>query len=209
MKERRKHPLPSGMVQDMDGIRGTVLPPPSHAPDNDTATQVVVQLENGQKVMVAADAFVQQPDGSYFLPLQWTALTPVDGAPEIEGSEPLVLPVIVEELDVHTRRVETGTVRITKIVQEREVLVDEPLWRDEVDITRVPVQRVVDGPIPVRVEGDTMIVSLLEEVLVVEKRLLLTEELHIRTQRVETHHPQHVTVRSEEARVERLNSTES
>jgi uncharacterized protein (TIGR02271 family) len=137
-----------------------------------------------------------------------TTLTPIDRTPGIDGSAPLVLPVIVEELDVHKRRVETGTVRITKIVQEREVLVDEPLWRDEVDITRVPVQRVVDGPIPVRYEGDTMIVSLLEEVLVVEKRLLLTEELYIRTQRVETHHPQRVTLRSEEARVERLNNTE-
>jgi uncharacterized protein (TIGR02271 family) len=109
-----------------------------------------------------------------------------------------VLPVIVEELDVHTRWVETGTVRITKRVQEREVLVDEPLWRDEVDITRMPV----------RVEGDTMIVSLLEVVLVVEKRWWLTEELCIRPQRVETHHPQQVTLRREEARVERLNSPE-
>ena len=72
--------------------------------------------------------------------------------------------MIVEELDVHTRWVETGTVRITKRVQEREVLVDEPLWRDEVDITRMPV----------RVEGDTMIVSLLEVVLMVEKRWWLT-----------------------------------
>jgi uncharacterized protein (TIGR02271 family) len=194
------------MVQDMDGVRGTVLPPPPHAPSN--AAQVVVQLESGQQVVVAAAVFVQHPDGSYSLPLRLTALPPVDSGPGSDAGAPLVLPVIVEELDVHKRQVETGTVRMTKRVQEQEVLVDEPLWRDEVAITRVPVQRVVDGPIPVRVEEDTMIVSLLEEVLVVEKRLLLTEELHIRTQRVETHHPQQVTLRREEARVERLNSLE-
>jgi stress response protein YsnF len=65
----------------------------------------------------------------------------------------LALPVIVEELDDYARRVATGPVRITPHVQAREVLVDEPLWRDEVDLTRVPVQRVVDGPIAVCVEG--------------------------------------------------------
>jgi stress response protein YsnF len=53
-----------------------------------------------------------------------------------------------------------------------------------------------------------MIVSIMEEVLVVEKRLLVKEELHIRKQRVETHHPQQITLRSEEALVERLNHTE-
>jgi hypothetical protein len=47
---------------------------------------------------------------------------------------------------------------------------------------------VVDGPMPVRYEGgDTRIVSLLQEVLVVEKQRRLTKDLHIRTQRVETH----------------------
>jgi stress response protein YsnF len=53
-----------------------------------------------------------------------------------------------------------------------------------------------------------MIVSILEEVLVVEKRLRLKEEIHIRKRRVETHQPQQVTLRYEEARIERLNNIE-
>jgi hypothetical protein len=52
-----------------------------------------------------------------------------------------------------------------------------------------------------------VIVSLLEEVLVVEKRLLLKEELHIRKRRAETHQPQQVTRRHEEARIERLHQS--
>jgi stress response protein YsnF len=43
-----------------------------------------------------------------------------------------------------------------------------------------------------------------EEVLVVEKRLMLREEIHIRQQRIETHQPQRVTLRSEEVQVERV-----
>jgi stress response protein YsnF len=55
-----------------------------------------------------------------------------------------------------------------------------------------------------RSEGNTLIIPLLEEVLVVEKRLLLKEELHLTKQRVETHQPQRVTLRREEAAIERV-----
>ena len=95
-------------------------------------------------------------------------------------------------------------VRITKVVHERETLVDEPQFHDEVAITRVPIQRVVDGPVPVREENGTTIISIVEEVLVVEKRLMLREEIHIRKQRTETHQPQHITLRSEGVQVERV-----
>jgi len=97
-------------------------------------------------------------------------------------------------------------------VHEREEIVDEPLIREEVQIKRVPVNRVVDGPVPVKHIGNTMIISLLEEVLVVEKRLMLKEELHITKGEVETYKPQRVTLRSEEAVVERVgdeNETQS
>jgi uncharacterized protein (TIGR02271 family) len=110
----------------------------------------------------------------------------------------------LEELEVQKRLVETGKVCITKVVHERETLVDEPLFQDTVAITRVPIQRVVDGPVPVREENGTTIISLVEEVLVVEKRLMLREEIHIRQQRIETHQPQRVTLRSEEVQVERV-----
>jgi uncharacterized protein (TIGR02271 family) len=89
-------------------------------------------------------------------------------------------------------------------VHEYETLVDEPLFRDEVEVEHVRIDRVVDGPLPVRYEDDAMIVPIMEEILVVEKRLVLKEELHIRKRRVETHQPQQVTLRREEVRVERL-----
>ena len=92
-------------------------------------------------------------------------------------------------------------------MHERETIVDEPFFRDEVEVERVLIDRVVDAPVPVRYEDDTMIVPIMEEVLVIEKRLVLKEELYIRKRRVETHRPQQVRLRSEEARVERLEAT--
>ena len=73
-----------------------------------------------------------------------------------------------------------------------------------VTITRIPMERVVDGPIPVRDEEGTTILSVVEEVLVVEKRWMLREEIHIRTARRETHQPQQITLCSEEIQIERV-----
>jgi uncharacterized protein (TIGR02271 family) len=50
-----------------------------------------------------------------------------------------------------------------------------------------------------------MIVPLLHEVLLVRKRLVLREEVHITKRRSEVHDTQHVPVRREEIEIERLN----
>ena len=119
--------------------------------------------------------------------------------------ERTVVPVLEEQLDVRRRRVETGGgVRVKKSVDEYETSVDEPLVKEEVEVERVAIGRAVDAPPSVRYEGDTMIVPILEEVLVVEKRLVLKEEIRITRQRRELHAPQRVTLRREHATVERI-----
>ena len=196
------HITGSSKVKDKDGVWGTVVPELPHLSSN--AAQVVVRTESGQQVLVPTEILIQQPDGSYYLPLRLAELEHAGSEPGGHQDEPMMVPVLVEELDVHKRLVETGKVRITKVVHEREALVDEPLFHDKVAITRVPIQRVVDGPVPVREENGTTIISIVEEVLVVEKRWMLREEIHIRKQRIETHQPQRITLRSEEVQVERV-----
>jgi stress response protein YsnF len=71
------------------------------------------------------------------------------------------------------------------------------------------MQRVVEGPVPVREEQGTTILSVVEEVLVVEKRWMLREEIHIRRQRIEAHQPQQIMLRSEEVQVERIPRAEN
>jgi len=119
-----------------------------------------------------------------------------------------VIPVVEEILDVRQRRVETGRVRITKIVHEREEEVNAPRVREEVTIERVTLNRMVDAPVPMRQEGDTLIIPLLEEVVVVEKRLMVKEELRITKRRIEEPASQQVMLRREEVIVERLDSSE-
>jgi uncharacterized protein (TIGR02271 family) len=186
-------------VTDPQGVHGTI--DTTAWPLDGRRAEVLVQLEGGRQVWVPVQMLIPEAEGRYSLPV---ALADLERAGAAPPEPPLVLPVLAEALEVQKRRVETGRVRLHKAVRTREVLVDEPLLREEVVIERVPINRVVEGPIPVRYEGDTMIVSVLEEVLVVQTRLLLKEEVHITTRRTERHAPERVTRRREDVTVERV-----
>jgi uncharacterized protein (TIGR02271 family) len=121
---------------------------------------------------------------------------------QITAHQPIVIPVIAEELEVGTREVERLGVRLTKTVSERIETVDVPLMEERTEVERVTINKAVDTPPPVRYEGDTMIVPVLEEILVTEKRLILREELHIRKWQVEARKPQTVTLRREHVRID-------
>ncbi len=213
----------SAIVTDRDGLRGRI---DTTAPQTREGgrPEVLVHLEGGRQALVPVDELVLENDGSFTLPFSLSELArPAQGGREFAGDagdetlvtphrtreeERIVMPVIAETLDVQKRKVETGGVRVRKVVHEREEVVDEPLMREEVQVKRVPINRVVEAPVPVRHVGNTMIISLLEEVLVVEKRLMLKEELHITKGEIETYKPQRVTLRSEEAVVERVGDDE-
>jgi stress response protein YsnF len=115
-----------------------------------------------------------------------------------------VIPVVEERAVVLKRKQLTGGMRVRTVVREDEEVIDEPLTTEEVEVERVPLDRWVDAPVPVRQEGLTTIITLLEEVVVVEKRLRATEEVRITKRRTTRQASQHVTLRREEAVVERL-----
>jgi uncharacterized protein (TIGR02271 family) len=185
------------------GLRGTI--DTAEWPVDGSRREILVRLNDGRQVMVPADALTPTPDGGYRLTLAGTDLNALSAALDrASGSERAVIPVVEEELAVGKREVEAGRVRVTKLVHEEQRVVDQPLTSEEVIVERVPVNRVVEGPVEVRHEGETMIVPLLEEVLVVEKRLMLREEVRISRRRSETHRPQTVTVRKEDVKVERI-----
>jgi stress response protein YsnF len=130
--------------------------------------------------------------------------------PEHPAREGVVtIPVVREELAVGTRTVETGRgVRISTTVTERPQHIDEILHSDEIRVTHVPVDKIVsldDAPAS-RYEGDTLIVPILEEVLVVEKRLRIKEEIHITKSIRAQRHTETVLLKSEEVAVERFDA---
>lgn len=114
------------------------------------------------------------------------------------------LPLVEEELHVGRRLVQTGRVSVRTVTAQHEELVAQDLARENVEVVRVPVGREVSSVPALRQEGDVTIVPIVEELLVIEKRLVLKEEVHIRrttsVERVETP----VVLRKQEAVVERL-----
>lgn len=124
-----------------------------------------------------------------------------EGTPVVK---PAVIPVIEERAMVKKRVVETGRVRIRKNVREYEEHVDIPYVHEEVHVDRVPVDRVVEAAPQVSTDGDVTVIPIVEERYVLEKRLVLVEELHVRRVRRETHRPEVVRVLKEEVEVDRL-----
>jgi uncharacterized protein (TIGR02271 family) len=121
---------------------------------------------------------------------------------EANGSQ-TVIPLLAEELSVTKRRIVTGRVKVATICREREELVDELLSREQVEIERTPVGKQVAQPPAIREEGDTLIIPVVEEVLVVERRLLLKEEVRVRRVRGTERHQERVNVRRQDVVVTR------
>lgn len=121
--------------------------------------------------------------------------------------EHTTIPVVEEQLAILKRKKLTEGVRVRTVVREEEEVVDEPLASEDIEVARVPLDRWVEGPVPVRQEGETTILTLLEEVVVVEKRLRAVEEVRITRRQTVRREPQTVTLRREEAVVEHLGGT--
>lgn len=114
-----------------------------------------------------------------------------------------VIPVIQEQVLVGKRVVETATVEVKKTVTEGPEPVHVVVAHDETSVERVPVNRIVEKTPEIRYEGDTMIIPVMKEVAVVEKKLMLVEELRITKRAVQTQETEYITVRREHLEISR------
>jgi stress response protein YsnF len=122
----------------------------------------------------------------------------------IEGMAPEKIAVVEETAVVDKVRQVTGVVRAKTETREEPVIVDESVLAEQVIIERVPMDRWVDHPVAVREEGDTTIIPVVEEVVILEKRLKLVEEVRVTKQKTTRNKPQTVMVRRQKVVVERL-----
>ncbi|HEX4260987.1 MAG TPA: YsnF/AvaK domain-containing protein [Acetobacteraceae bacterium] len=107
-----------------------------------------------------------------------------------------------ERLRVGVRSVGSDRVVLHKTVRREDATAEAVLRTESLDVERIPIGRVVEAAPPVREEGDTLIVPVLEEIMVVETRLVLKEELRVR--RITGSRTEHrvVRLRREEVAVE-------
>jgi uncharacterized protein (TIGR02271 family) len=115
-----------------------------------------------------------------------------------------IIPLAEETATVGKRQVVTGRVRVQTVTDTVEELAHADVQQETVEVTRVPIDRIVETTPEIRTEGDLTIVPVLEEVLVVEKRLVLKEELHIRRRATTETVEVPITLRKQRAVVERI-----
>lgn len=112
--------------------------------------------------------------------------------------------LLEEHLSVTKRPVVAGGLKVSTRTLTHDEVAEVTLERDVLDVSRVPVGRFVDVAPKVRTEGDTTIVPIVEERLVMVKQLYLIEELHIRHSVERETVQETVPLRSQHAVVERV-----
>ena len=153
-----------------------------------------VRVGEGVYVVLPAEMLQREGDGALRIPLTAAELAAAAGAEQ-------VIPVVEEKISVGKRELETGRVVVHVTPRLHDETVDVALAEEHVEVERVPVNQFVDGPVSVRQEGDVTVVPVLEEVLVVEKRLMLREEVRLTRRREVKRHVEHVTLRTENVEV--------
>jgi uncharacterized protein (TIGR02271 family) len=169
-------------------------------------------LEGGGVIRIPPALMVRQDSNTYSLAARFDDLPEEERASQdsaqdrvrrpMEGPE-MVIPVLAEQARVRRERTVTGKVRLRKIIHHEEQTIDQPILRERVSVERVAIDQWIDTAPPIRSEGETLIVPVVEEVLVVEKRLRLREEVRLTWHHEEEHAPQTLVVRREEVLIER------
>lgn len=114
-----------------------------------------------------------------------------------------VIPVVQEKTVVEKTPTVRGSLQVHVRSRTREERLSIPVSAEDTEVRRVHIDRFVESPPPVRQEGDVIIVPLVEEVVVVQRRLKLREEVHLIRHTTTRHVERRVELRSEHASVSR------
>ncbi|HET6566360.1 MAG TPA: YsnF/AvaK domain-containing protein [Rhodothermales bacterium] len=189
-------------LRDAQNVEGTLV---TVSPDGVTG-EATVRLPPGEIVSVPCNLISPEEDGTYRLRGTFTdwARPHRREAHPAESEEATVVPVSEESVRIERRARETGRVRVSKHITERTEHIDEPILHDEVEVKRIPVGRILERPVGTRHTGDTTIIPVLEERLVIQKQLILKEEIHVTRRTTTARKVQDVPLRTEEVDVARI-----
>ena len=106
-------------------------------------------------------------------------------------------------------KLKQANIQIALITGTREQMINEELINVRVEIERVPIDRTVDVVPPIRQEGDITIIPVVEEIVVVERQLVLKEEVRVRRVSKNEQHQETVVLRQQEAVITRERAGQS
>ena len=123
----------------------------------------------------------------------------------VQQQTPVTINILKEQPLVQKQIVEKASVHIEKKVHHNEETIQIPVISEEVQVKKVPVNQYVETMPPMRYEGDTIVIPVIKEILIVEKKLLLVEEVYITKHTNTTTEEKNIILREEEIIVQRFN----
>ncbi|NEN24275.1 YsnF/AvaK domain-containing protein [Cryomorpha ignava] len=108
-----------------------------------------------------------------------------------------------EDFNISKEVVEKGKVTIRKTVKTETSNHEIPLVHEKINIEEITVNKEVAEMPKIRKEGNTTIISVVEEVAVVTKKLMLIKEIHITKEQVEKIENIETALRKESVSIDR------
>jgi uncharacterized protein (TIGR02271 family) len=133
-----------------------------------------------------------------------TVVATPDGESPDDKARETVIPLFEEEFAVSKRVIPKSRVQVSRVTHRHEQLIDELLHHQQIVVERIPVDKPVDVMPSIQDDGETIVVPIVEEVLRVERYLVLKEEVHVRRVRTTDRYQESVTLRKHEAVITRL-----
>ena len=124
------------------------------------------------------------------------------GAAQPDGTARL--DIVEERLRVAKRAVDRGGVRVSTEVETTDELVSLALRQQTASVERVAVDRVVETAPEPRLDGDTIIIPIIEERPVVTTQLVVTEEIRVRLAEETRTEERAVPLRRERVRIDEI-----
>ncbi len=168
---------PGARVISLDGHEiGTV----DRVSGEGSDAQVIVRLPDGERTMLVPFNVIDL-DGSSedMVVIQGGVGDLLEDQMDLGAHDTQTFALSAEEAIAHVHEIDRGRLLIDKTVElvPHEAQVD--VGTDRVEVERVAVDEEVDTPPEVRQEGETLVVPVVEEVLVVTKRYRIIEEVRV------------------------------
>jgi uncharacterized protein (TIGR02271 family) len=207
LPENRSVLIPAEAITVDDRLRRMVVSHPRSlvetAPSLGYAEEVTPEFERRVRIHYGLDTEERAGYGAYYPgeagPQEVTGADPVLDLPEREEDDVRVRRS-EEELRVETREREAGEMRVRKRVRTERERLTVPKKRVEVSVERVPVEGEEAATAP-QIGEEEIVVPVVEEEIVVEKRPVVKEEIRIRKQVIEDVEVVEEDVRKEEVEI--------
>lgn len=118
-------------------------------------------------------------------------------------STDVVIPIVEEKAVISKREIPGDKVTVRTIVNSHEELLKDVVMQQNVIVERVALDEEISEIPQIRQVDGTTIIPVVDEILVVEKRYVLREEIHVRKYEVAVEVEETVTLRSTDVNIEK------